>query len=110
MPSRYEGLPMVALEAMSRRIPVIAFKVGAMEKVVLTDQNGWLVKTNDVDTFQQKIEDWLRMDTCCKDSIREAAIKHINTYFNTQNIIPLIVQQYAEGSGESISCCNAICK
>ena len=110
MPSRYEGLPMVALEAMGRRIPVIAFNVGAMDKVVLPGVNGWLIKPGHVESFQQKIEDWLNMDSCCKDSIRDAAKEHINSHFNTQKIIPLILDQYAEGLGETLPTCNAICK
>jgi len=110
MPSRYEGLPMAALEAMARRIPVVAFNVGAMDKVVLPDQNGWLVIANQVESFQQKIEDWLNMDTMRKEAIRVAARNHICSHFSTQKLIPLLLEQYAEGIGENLPSCNAICK
>lgn len=110
MPSRHEGLPMAALEAMARGIPVIAFNVGAMDKVVLPDQNGWLIIANQVELFQQKIEDWLNMDTRQKEAIREAARNHICNHFSTQKIVPLLLEQYATGLSEDLASCNAICK
>jgi len=109
MPSRHEGLPMAALEAMSRGIPVIAFDVGALDKVILSEQNGWLVMADQIDQFQQKIECWLTMDSDQKDLFREAARSHIAGNFSVQKIMPLILDQYAKVSVVAPSCV-AICK
>jgi glycosyltransferase involved in cell wall biosynthesis len=109
MPSRYEGLPMAALEAMARGIPVIAFDVGALDKVILSEQNGWLIMADQVDTFQQKIECWLTMDCDQKDLFREAARSHIAGNFSVQKIMPRILDQYAKVS-DIAPTCVAICK
>ena len=109
MPSRFEGLPMVALEAMARRIPVIAFDVGALGKIVQHGRNGWLIKADDINSFQQKIENWLGMNHLCKDAFRDAARNHISLQFSTQKMIPLIIEQYARESRQTLSSCNANC-
>ena len=109
MPSRYEGLPMAALEAMARGIPVIAFDVGALNKVILSGQNGWLVMADQVDIFQQKIECWLTMSSDQKDLFREAARSHIANNFSVQKIMPLILDQYSKVSTVAPTCV-AICK
>jgi len=109
MPSRYEGLPMAALEAMARGIPVIAFDVGALDKVILSEQNGWLIKAEEIDTFQQKIECWLAMDSNQKDLFRVAARRHIAGNFSVQKIMPLILDQYLKVAAVAPTCV-AICK
>lgn len=43
VPSLYEGMPLVILEAMARRVPVIASRVSGIPEVVLDPETGWLV-------------------------------------------------------------------
>ena len=42
MPSRWEGLPMAALEAMAHGVQVAAYAVGALPRVMERGLNGWL--------------------------------------------------------------------
>lgn len=110
MPSRHEGLPLVALEAMARKIPVLAFNVGALEKVILNAYNGWLIDPENLLAFQNKLEDWLTMDTVFKQKIRTAARAHIHENFSSQKIIPEIIKHYAKAIGQPKASCIAFCK
>lgn len=54
LPSNYEGLPMVILEAMSFGKPVVASNVGGISEIVENDKNGYAVE-NKATIFAEKI-------------------------------------------------------
>ena len=99
MPSRFEGLPMVALEAMARGIPVIAFDVGALGRVICSGENGWLVPPGQLPVFKARIEAWLAMNPAQQQRIRERARRHIENHFSAEQLLPQLLEQYAIGSG-----------
>ena len=55
LPSNYEGLPMVILEAMSFGKPVVASNVGGVSEIVRNDVNGYVLE-NDPQLFAEKIK------------------------------------------------------
>jgi glycosyltransferase involved in cell wall biosynthesis len=58
LPSRYEGLPNVVLEANTLGVPVIAFNsAGGTKEIVKDSVNGFLVEPFELDTFAKKIKE-----------------------------------------------------
>jgi glycogen(starch) synthase len=55
MPSRGEGLPLVALEAAMMARPVVGMRVGGLAEVVLHQQTGLLVDSGDVTALANAI-------------------------------------------------------
>lgn len=51
LPSQWEGFGLVLLEAMARRVPVIASRVSAIPEVVVHGETGLLVAPRDVDAL-----------------------------------------------------------
>lgn len=109
MPSRHEGLPMAALEAMARGIPVIAFDIGALDQVVEHGVNGWLVRQNDLEGFRRAIEQWLTLESQEKDAMREAARHRIVSRFSSRRSVPLVLEQYRRAVGDGFPACDALC-
>jgi glycosyltransferase involved in cell wall biosynthesis len=94
MPSRHEGMPMAALEAMSHGIPVIASKVGAMQRVVQDGSNGWLVNEGDMAALRDRLQLWLALDERQKNRMRVAASERIMSEFSVDSVIPEIIAGY----------------
>jgi glycosyltransferase involved in cell wall biosynthesis len=68
MPSRWEGLPILPIEAMALGVPVVATQLSGTEEVLESGQTGWLTPLDDtaamVDAAQKLLRDpalWLTM-------------------------------------------------
>ncbi len=92
--SRYEGLPMVAIEAMSRGIPVIAFDVGDLSNLIEDQVNGWLVKKNCMSGLAGALYEWSEIDSVEKQSIARSARKRIEAKWSSDVVIPRYLKTY----------------
>ncbi len=63
MTSRYEGLPMVLLEAKSFALPIISFDCETGPSEIVNDGiNGYLIEPNNIDSMILKINDLIKND------------------------------------------------
>lgn len=59
-PTYYECFPLVLLEAMQYKLPIITSCEGGIPDIVTNGENGFVCKTNDVDTTSDAIEKLLK--------------------------------------------------
>ena len=96
MPSRYEGLPMAALEAMARGIPVATFNVGALHKLIDNDITGWLVDKEAVHILTHKVSAWLNLNELQKKRLQVACQQKIERHFSSHIAIPKLLALYQQ--------------
>ena len=93
MPSRHEGLPLAAIEAMARGIPVCSFNVGALNRLI--DQHcGWLAPPGNVNALRYGICQWLSGSLKHNLLISRNARKKIIVKFSDTVAIPIIINCY----------------
>jgi len=66
LPSVYEGIANVVLEAMSMELPVVATRSGGMQEVITHNQNGMLADVYDAETLANNITQLLSNEAACR--------------------------------------------
>lgn len=78
LPTNYEGIPIVILDALSYGKPVISSDVGGISEIVLNNQNGYVLENENI-IFAEKINYILGNDDIYKEfSRRSSEIFHSN--------------------------------
>lgn len=77
LPSFAEGLPVVLMEAMALRRPVITTSVAGIPELVRTGENGWLIAAGSVDELVQAIEEMLATPGSDLAAMGEAARRRV---------------------------------
>ena len=106
--SRYEGLPFVALEAMSRGIPVISFSTGGLQELIEDKINGWLIDPLDSKAFKSAIDSWIKLSREQRVLMGEAAKTQIATHYCADSVIPDILVQYQLAMQKQSCACNGM--
>jgi glycosyltransferase involved in cell wall biosynthesis len=61
MPSRAEGLPLAALEALAHGVPVAAFAVGGLPDLIGKHRVGWIAPDGELDQLGEVVKRWSRL-------------------------------------------------
>jgi glycosyltransferase involved in cell wall biosynthesis len=95
LPSYYEGLPMVILEAMACGLPIVSTKVGGIPELIEEGQNGHLINPGDRKALLE-ILITLLADTTLREVMGQNNIQKIRENYN----IPIFIQKLESLYGE----------
>ena len=100
LPSLWEGLPNVALEAMAARRPVVATNVDGTPEAVADEQTGILVPPADPVALAQATERLLR-EAELRRSMGEAGRRRVETHFTMERMVQRTQDIYREVLAEA---------
>ena len=78
LPSFAEGLPVVIMEALALRRPVISTYVAGIPELVQQGKNGWLVSPGDVDRLKTAMQDLLNTNNAELELMGNAGFKAVS--------------------------------
>ncbi len=93
LPSEFESFGLVALEAMSCEVPVVATNVGGIPEVVIHGETGFLGELGDVQTMAAYVLRILK-DSDLKAHMAAAGRRRAVEVFEQRKIVPLYEQYY----------------
>jgi len=95
VPSHYEPLGLVALEAMASGTPVIASDVGGLKYTVVPQETGLLAPPKNEAVFADAIDRLLR-DSLWRQQLGHKARQRVETYFSWDRIASQLSQLYTQ--------------
>lgn len=97
--SRYEGLPMTALEAMGRGIPVLALNVGNLSQLISHNDNGFI--TDSMTQLNDTLAKFTAFDDTQLLAMQTSAINTVKQAYSSQAVIPQLLHLYFPSSYQS---------
>lgn len=94
MPSRAEGLPMAALEALARGIPVAASAVGGLPSLLGGLAGNWLFEAGDIDAAASTVRRWRDLAAPALATVRLEARRLVEERFSPSAALPAILSIY----------------
>lgn len=103
LPSRSEGHPLVAIEAMACGLPVVASRIGPLIEVITHGENGLLCPMNDVAGFTTAIRN-LATNQAQYETIRRTAPNRIQERFSENAMIEKYLDVYCNITSTPLRC------
>lgn len=87
LPSLWEGLPNVIMEAMAVGLPVVATSVGGVPELIKNNETGFLVGPKDPKALAEKIEHVLNFSEVEKKKMGENARRAVEEKFSIEKMV-----------------------
>jgi glycosyltransferase involved in cell wall biosynthesis len=94
--SRYEGLPMVLLEAGACGLPAVATDVPGTREAIVHGETGWLAPAGDSDQLAAAMSSLMQTSPMKRRAIGEQARQHVVRHFSLETILDRWEELYAE--------------
>jgi glycosyltransferase involved in cell wall biosynthesis len=94
--SRYEGLPMVLLEAGACGLPAVATDVPGTREVIVNGQTGWLAPAGDPERLAAAMGRLMQLPLNERRGIGERARQHVVEHFSLEAVLDRWEQLYAD--------------
>lgn len=95
MPSRHEGLPMAALEALAHGVPVAAYAVGDLPRCIEHGRSGWLARPGQRAELAAAIAAWQAQGDAAAEAMAAAARATIASRFSRERGVEQVLAVYA---------------
>ncbi|MDZ7725253.1 MAG: glycosyltransferase [candidate division KSB1 bacterium] len=95
LPSLYEGLPNVVLEAMAAGLPVVATPVDGTKEAVVDQETGLLIPTRDPQALNKALLTLIEQPQLAK-SMGNAGRKHVKAHFSLENQVKQFENLYKQ--------------
>lgn len=96
MPSLWEGLPNVLIEAMASKIPVISTAVGGISEVIIDDTMGMLIPAGNSAALADAIKREIALSATEREAIITTAFNRVQNYFSVQSMVASYEDCYEE--------------
>jgi glycosyltransferase involved in cell wall biosynthesis len=90
-PSRHEGMPNAVLEAMASGLPVVASRIAGSEELVVPQETGLLVPTEDVDSLRAALADLLSGEDS-RRKLGAASRRRVESHFAWERVTEQYIQ------------------
>lgn len=94
IPSRYEGLPLAALEAMARGIPIIASQAGNLPQLIAHCGIGKSIEFENTQQFKTEIIQQIKLSKSQIKQQGKKLIAYINEHYSKESTMPKILNCY----------------
>lgn len=93
LPSLYEGLPMVLLEAMAFKKAIISMNVGSISQVIKNQETGILIEPNNYDEFIERLIE-IKDNNELREVLGKQAFELVNNNFNISEYEKIVRELY----------------
>ncbi len=100
LPSRWEGMPYIVLEAMAAGLPIVATRVDGARELVVEGEHGFLADVGDVQDLARAIGRWLACDPQRRRELGRASRERVEAHYTLEHMRERLDQVYREALEE----------